>query len=314
MSFFNSLFSLLRFNRKNGKAVLLCVFAATVFWFFNALNKNYTTNITFPLAFDYNVDNYVAVRPLPNQVKINVTGIGWDLFRRSIGIKVPPLVIPLERPSEVKKIVGSTLPMLFSNQLDRLQINFMLTDTLFIALESKGSRWVSLQLDTPSILFKKDFVQVSDAIITPDSIYIEGPYRLIQSIPEPFSLKIEDRNIDQNFKDEVEVKFLNQELIMRNPPVVTVSFDVDPLVTMTDSLELVFENVPARLKLPRQPLFWPCELKIPKRYASLYNRDSVSAVIDLKDLKQGQEKVFPKVVGLPASSFISKADSIQLNR
>src|SRR6187431_968935 len=117
MSFLRSIFNLLRFNRKNWKAVVLCVFAATIFWFFNALNKNYTTNITFPLAFDYNSENYVAIRPLPEAVRINVTGMGWDLFRRSLGLKIPPLVIPLERPSQINRIVGSTLPALFANQL-----------------------------------------------------------------------------------------------------------------------------------------------------------------------------------------------------
>lgn len=314
MSFFNSLFSLLRFNSKNGKAVVLCVFAATVFWFFNALNKNYTTNISFPLTFDYNVDNYVAVRPLPHQVKINVTGIGWDLFRRSIGIKVPPLVIPLERPSEVKKIVGSTLPMLFANQLEKLQINFVLTDTLLIALEPKATRWVTLTLDSPSILFKEDYVKVSNAVISPDSIYIEGPFKLIQSIMEPVAIKIDQRNIDQNFNKEVEVKFVNQELIMRSPSVVTVSFEVDPLTTITDSLIVTFENVPARMKLSQEKLLWPCTIKIPKRYTSQYHRDSVTAVINLETLEQKQEKVFPIVTGLPPLSFITEADSILVNR
>src|SRR5687767_9682749 len=104
MSVIKSIFNLLRFNRKNWKAVVLCVLAATVFWFFNSLNKRYTTNITFPVTFDYDDENYIAVKPLPSSVRINVTGVGWDLFRRSLGIKIPPLVIPIDRPAEVKKI------------------------------------------------------------------------------------------------------------------------------------------------------------------------------------------------------------------
>ena len=105
MSFFNSIFNILRFNKKNWKAVVLCIFTATVFWFFNALNKDYTTTISFPLAFDYDRDRFIPVEPLPRDVRINVTGIGWNLFRRSTRVKVPPLVIPLDRPADVKKIV-----------------------------------------------------------------------------------------------------------------------------------------------------------------------------------------------------------------
>src|SRR5215216_6687499 len=105
MRFFNSILNILRFNRRNWKAVALCIFAATVFWFFNALNKNYTTNINLPLVFDYDRENFMAVRPLPEAVRFNVTGLGWNLFRRSAGLKIPPLVVPLPQPGEVKKIV-----------------------------------------------------------------------------------------------------------------------------------------------------------------------------------------------------------------
>jgi len=155
MSFFNSIFSILRFNKKNWKAVVLCIFTATVFWFFNALNKDYTTTISFPLAFDFDRDRFIAVKPLPQDVRINVTGIGWNLLRRSSRLKVPPLIIPLERPVDVKKIVGSTLPVFFANQLADFQINFVITDTLRLAIEPKGVRKVVLSLNDPTSLFGK---------------------------------------------------------------------------------------------------------------------------------------------------------------
>ena len=75
---------------------MLCVFTATIFWFFNALNKTYTTNINFPLAFDYDSENFIPVEGLPQTVRLNVTGNGWELFKRSTGVKQDPLEIPLE--------------------------------------------------------------------------------------------------------------------------------------------------------------------------------------------------------------------------
>ena len=102
---------------------MLCVFTATIFWFFNALNKTYTTNINFPLAFDYDSENFIPVEGLPQTVRLNVTGNGWELFKRSTGVKQDPLEIPLEGLEEVKKIVGSGLKFPFTNQLNGLQIN-----------------------------------------------------------------------------------------------------------------------------------------------------------------------------------------------
>jgi hypothetical protein len=311
MSVISSIFNLLRFNRKNWRAVVLCLFAATVFWFFNALNKNYTTNINFPLSFDYNQENYMAVRPLPELVRINVTGIGWNLFRRSVGLKVPPLVIPLERPTEVRKIVGSTLPPLFANQLDGFQINFVLTDTLLVALEPKSKRWVTLKLDLPAVFLKKGYVMTSEPRVSPDSVFIEGPWKLLDSLVEPVSLKVSQRNIDEDFNDDLEVTFLNNELIKRDPPTVHVSFKVDRLIQRKDSIQLQLINMP-KGALPSIKHALPVELAIPESFVNQYSRDSVRAVIDLKGFVRGAKKILPEIEGLPPYSRVVKVDSVSV--
>jgi hypothetical protein len=310
MSVINSIFNLLRFNRKNWKAVVLCLFAATVFWFFNALNKNYTTNISFPLKFDYDQENYVAIHPLPQAVRVNVTGIGWDLFRRSLGLKVPALVVPLERPVEIRKIVGSTLPALFANQLERLEINFVLTDTLHVAIEPKGKRWVTLAVDTPSILFRNGYVMTSTPLISPDSIYIEGPWNLVKGISEPVYLKIAQRNIDESFHNDVEVQFVNNELIRRNPPTVSVNFEVDRLRQVTDSVRLVLVNLPKGARPSLAVRKFPCTFAIPQRYMDDYIPDSLKAVVDLKNFSRGFKRVQPVLQGLPPYSKVIKVDSV----
>lgn len=312
MRFIRSIFSLLRFNRKNWKAVSLCIFAATVFWCFNALNKSYTTNINFPLVFDYDHEKYMPVRPLPQAVRFNVQGVGWNLFRRSAGFKVPPLVVPLPQPGEVKKIVGSTVPALLTNQPEGFKINFVLTDTLHVALEPKVTRWLRLKVDAPSILFKKGYGLTSDIKIDPDSIFIEGPMKLIQNLPDPLFIKISERNIDERFTDNVEVKFLNDELIKRDPPTVMVDFDVDNFVDIEDSVKLEVANPPKNS--------WPfiegkelrCTFSIPESAMNKFSPDSLRAVIDLRDVTKGKRKVLPFLKGLPPFSKVVKLDSVTI--
>ncbi len=312
MRIIQSIFGLLRFNRRNWKAVALCVFAATVFWLFNALNKNYTTNINLPLIFDYDQEKYIAVRPLPEVIRFNVTGLGWNLFRRSAGLRVPPLVVPLPQPAEVKKIVGSTLPALVVNQPEGFAINFVLTDTLHLAIEPKASKWINLRVDIPTLLFKKGYGIVSDVRISPDSVFIEGPARLINSLPEYVDLKLPDRNIDEDFSDDVEVKFLNDELIKRNPPTVSVAFDVDSYVEITDSVLLKVINPPKNS--------WPviggkklaCTFSIPESRQQTFSADSLTAVVNLKNITRGERKILPTIVGLPPYSYVVKLDSISI--
>jgi hypothetical protein len=288
------------------------VFAATIFWFFNALNKNYTTNINLPLLFDYDREKFIPVRPLPEAVRFNVTGVGWNLFRRSAGLKVVPLVVPLPQPSDVKKIVGSTLPTLISNQPEGFAINFVLTDTLHIAIEPKTTRRINVKLDSPSILFRKGYGLSSEVNITPDSISVEGPFKLIKSLPNPIFLKIPDRNIDENFSEDVEVKFLNDELIKRDPPTVSVTFQVDNFVEVVDSVRLKVVNPPKNS--------WPfiegkeilCTLAIPESLQGSFSGDSLRAVVDLRNIKKGENKVLPTIVGLPPFARVVNVDSIAI--
>lgn len=308
----NPLFNVLRFNHKNWKAVVLCIFAATVFWFFNALNKTYTTNINFPLIFSYDRENFVPVKSLPQEVKVNVTGNGWDLFRRSSGVKIPPLEIPLDRPMDTKKIVGSTLPAFFSNQMEGLQINYVLTDTLYVNIEPKVGRWIRLKIDTTKLNLRKGYMLASHVSIMPDSIHIEGPKPLINEMAEPVFITVPFTNIDEHFMEDVEVQIPSSEIIKRNPPTVAVMFNVDKAITVQDSIRLIIKNLPSTIwpVLGREEI--PITLVVPQSMQNLLKLDSAKAILDLKKVERGERLVLPKIEGLPAFTKILHVDSVRI--
>lgn len=308
MSITATILNIFRFNGKNWKVVTLCILTATVFWFFNALNKTYSTNITFPLEFDFDQENFIPVAPLPKQVKLNVSGIGWDLFRRSSGLKVPSLVIPLERPAEVKKIVA--VPGLFAHQLERFNINFVLSDTFRVAIDPIERRWITLRLDAKSIALKDGYIRISEPELSPDSIHVEGPLSLIKTFIEPLYLKLSDQDIDENYEEDVEVEFLHNDLIKRKPPTVNVNFKVDKLITLNDSLQLKIINFPKGANPYLGIKALPCNYSVPESLMNTYVRDSVKAVIDLRYFTKGIQKIKPEVVGLPRHSIVNKIDSI----
>lgn len=308
MSVLASIANVFRFNSKNWKAVTLCIVAATVFWFFNALNKNYTTNINFPLEFEFEEKEFIPMKPLPSNVRINVTGIGWDLFRRSVGLKVPPLVIPLERPADVKKIVAA--PALFAPQLERFEINFILTDTFIVDIQPREERWITLRLDPASIDLQAEHVRTSEPVLEPDSIFVEGPSTLVSSFVEPVYLKLAEKDIDENYREDVEVEFLNDELIKRDPPTVTVSFKVDRLIGLTDSIPLRLINYPEKANPLLGIRALPVRFSIPESFMDEYTPDSVFAVIDLKFFVRGTQRILPDVVGLPPNSQVHHIDSV----
>lgn len=311
MRFFNSLLNILRFNRKNWRAVVLCVFAATIFWFFNALNKTYTTNIAFPVSFEYEKSEYVPVSELPREVRINVTGNGWDLFKRSTGVKASPLEIPLARPAEVKKIANSALNRIFSNQVEGLEINFVLTDTLYVDLEPKTGRWIKLKMDSLQRNLKKGYGLASEVTLTPDSVFIEGPLRLISAFREPVPLKLRQRNIDEDFMEEVELDIPSSAFIKRNPPTVSVKFEVARMVNMQDSIPITAINVPPTVAVV-ETKYIPVTVAVPENMARQFTLDSARAVLDLRNFRKGEAKILPRVEGLPPFSTVVKIDTVRI--
>ncbi len=292
---------------------MLCIFAATVFWFFNALNKTYTTNIRFPLVFHYDESRFVPVTALPHDIRINVTGNGWTLFRRSVGLKVPPLEIPLERPLDTKKIVGNALPAYFTNQLSGLEINYILTDTIYVDLEPKAERWVTLVLDTVRLSIKNGFGLASNISILPDSIRIEGPRPLINQISNPLPIALPFRDIDEHFMEDVEVKMPNSDVIKRDPPTVAVMFNVQKFVTVRDSIRLLIRNLPRDMRPMIGRKMIPITIRLPQNIAEQFSIDSARAVLDVRNLKKGSYKVMPQVEDLPPFAVVDKIDSVAIN-
>jgi hypothetical protein len=311
MTLFNSILNILRFNRRNWKAIILCIFAATIFWFFNALNKTWTTNLSFPLHFDFDSKMYVPVKSLPEKVRINVTGNGWDLFKRSAGVKVTPLEIPLERPSEIKKLVGSTLPVFFTSQMNGLQINYVITDTLYVDLEPRAGRWIKLTMDSLNYNLKDGYLLASEVSITPDSVFLEGPMRLVNKFEEPVPLQLRHRNIDEDFSEDVEIEIPSSDVIRRDPPTVAVEFQVEKAVVVQDSIEIAVENLPPTVsEVERRKV--PVTLEIPESAMSTFNINNVKAVLNLKNFQRGEARLLPRVDGLPPFSEVTRIDSLYI--
>jgi len=311
MNFIKVFVNLFQFNRTNWKAVALCLFAATVFWIFNALNKEYTTNIRFPLRFDYNQERFIPIGNLPHQVNLNVSSNGWDLFRKSLGVRIPELVISLNRPTEVRKIVGSTLPPLFSNQLDGLQINYVLTDTLHLKFDDKDSHTFKIYPDLSRVSYREGFGRVSPIVILPDSVKLEGPRGILHQMPDSIALLLPEVTLDESFREEIEIVIPNTESMKRNPPVATAMFEVGALETIEAKIKVRLINVPVTVKSSNIDSV-TMTVQIPKSKRSDFqsNLNNVSALLDLKGKAKGNHTFYPQIVGLPGYAQVLTLDSL----
>ena len=314
MNFFRVIINLFHFNRTNWKAVTLCLLTALVFWFFNALNKDYSTNLRFAVNFQFDQERYVPVEPLPKAVFMNVSGNGWDLLRKSLGVNLPDMNISLERPTEVKKIVGSTLPALLAGQLGNLQINHVVTDTLYLSLDPREKRRIKVAVDPANFAFASGFGRLSPIVVLPDSISLEGPKSVLDQLPDSVLLELNEEEIKSDFREEVEVKVWREDLLKRTPESVEVIFEVVEWIDVNKTVRLVVENVPgnARLNLVKDSV--QCLIQVPRNQLEDFNEamGQQVAVLDLKGVKKGEKRQLPRIQGLPVNTRLIQVDSVSV--
>jgi hypothetical protein len=313
LNFLRVFINLFQFNRTNWKAVTLCLLAATVFWFFNSLNKNHSTVIRFPLTLLYDQQKFVPASALPREIAINVNGNGWDLFRKHFGLKVPNLTVPLDKPTEIKRLSGASLVPIFASQIGNLNINYIVTDSLRIQLDEKFSRKFRLTGDLSEITFKKGFGRISPVIILPDSVMLSGPKNLLLHMPDSIMLTVGPKKLDQNFREQIEVPLPESDFISRNPPVVDVMFEVGPMVEVEKWVKLKLDKMSWGVEIEKDTIRALFEL--PERDTEAFQPYSFTVSIDPESIRRGETKfIKPSVNDLPLWAKLIYIDSVKVKR
>lgn len=314
MNIINGIVNLFRFDKTNWRAFALCLVAATVFWFFNALNKEHTATISFPVEFQYNQSAFIPVRALPQHVLINITGSGWDLLRRSIGFKVEPLLILLDRPVETRKLPPGSLLALASAQMDKIKINHVATDTLQIFMDRKKTKRVKLFVDVARIQFQQNFGLSSEVTFGPDSITLVGPFSVLNQIPDSVQIELPNDPVEENVSMDGLIILPVQDAVTMDKEKAHVEFKVSNLVEQSKKIKIVvFPAPPFRYQLSTDSIL--VKFRVPfSLMDSLASNDGLFAVIDLRECDAGTTKTLPSIKGtIPFTSVVS-IDSITLRK
>jgi len=315
LNFLRAISNLLRFDRTNWKTLSLCFFTAAVFWIFNALNKNYATNLRFPLQFDFDGTKYVAVEPLPGALVLNVNGNGWEILRRSLGLKVPNISMTLERPADMRKIVAATLSPIVASQIGTLKVNFIVTDTLRLKIEPKVPRKIKLVAVLNNLSFRKNLGRTSKVVVLPDSVTLQGPKSLIENLSDTILLNVSGSRINRNFRESVEVMVPHNEMISRNPPVAEVMFDVGPVEEIVRQVSLRMSKVPWGVEVEKDSVQCVFVVPLKEHDRFLTEQLALSLSFDYATITKGQTKTFlPTLRGLPPYAGIVRIDSVKVKK
>ncbi len=238
--------SLARKSPDDWKVVLVCLALGTTIWLLNALNKDYTTKMAYPIELRYDPRQLVAVAELPSRVRINVSGYGWNLFKKSLWFNNDPLVIEPANLPERQYITAAQLYPLINEQMRDLRLNYVVQDTLFLQFDHFQRRRVSVVLDSTTLSFAQGFYLEGRPLVIPDSVLFEGPAQLVNAIADPLHVSVPEQNLRNPYNEIVPLPYPAQPLLSVQPNEVRIKFQVAEYETFSQQVPLVVTHLPAQ--------------------------------------------------------------------
>ncbi len=270
-------------NHHRWKVISMCILAATTFWFFNALNKSdYTTTINFPIELIYpKKDSLMVVGELPKALRINVTGGGWSLIRKSFGIGTNPLLVRINAPADTRYLLGNSLVPLINDQITTFRLNSVITDTLHFHIEKKRQRTIKLVLEDFNP--KVNHVVV-DIRVDPDTIVVTGPESYVNNLADSMIVEVARKNITGGYDEVIDIKF-ELEQIRSIPTQVSVSFKVDPLTDQEYFAQVTTRNFPMGYTLDMNSTGYVVKYQVASSYQDSIGTHSIKVYADFAEMK-----------------------------
>lgn len=126
-------------TKNDWKVLLLSLLAAATFWFLHAMNMDgYNSTVSYPIQYVYDKDSLTKTDLTPDFIQVNMTGSGWNLLNKKLGIGLKPIkkvVKQLPKDNRIKtRRYYSEIVELNPN----IKVNFISPDTLHL-----GFRYIS---------------------------------------------------------------------------------------------------------------------------------------------------------------------------
>ncbi len=185
-------------------------------WLLNALSKNYTSVIEYPLVYTDFPAGKVFVGEMPEHLDLKINAHGYALLRYKIFKKPVPISFKVSAFNLNNSVADSSryhiltfyLKNQISSQLDpEIQLQEIKPDTLHFQFARSISRMVKIQ---PDFKFEvdKQFTIKDEIRLTPDSVEVMGPDLIMDTLMAVYTERSELGLLSRNFSDKVKLKSL----------------------------------------------------------------------------------------------------------
>jgi hypothetical protein len=282
---------------KNDRRILvfsLCLFIATSLWFLDALSKDYTTTLSYPVRYVNPPNNLFLANNPPTKLDLRVRAHGFTLLRHKMALSFSPILLDL---TSISYSIDSTATMLqvtaenlirrIGNQLsNEITITDVSPRNISIEFDSLETKFVQV-VPQVNLNFKPQFNINGEISIKPDSILISGPAALIDTTTVLYTDPRTYNDLETSIIQSVRV--IHPRRTNLTPDRVTLHVPVEKFTEKKVTMPIQVLNVPNDIHIK----LFPPQVTISFMVA-LSNYDNITAndftaVVDYNDVSPERE-------------------------
>lgn len=285
-------------------AYLVCVMIASVFWFLDALSKDYNTVVTLPVRFVNPPQNKILVSDMPDKLSLRVNGYGFSLLRYKMKLSFYPLTFDLREFSKntidqgtlsLAEIQTSQYVSQIGAQLSSdVKLQSIEPEALYFKFEATAEKKVpivpSFDLET-----EHQFEQFGAAIVKPAYVVVKGPVSKINALTE---VSTEYKNIQKaNRNIQYETHLSLGKNISCKQSKVTVTIPVEQVTESKLNIPVQVKNIPPGYDLKTFPSHIVLTCMLPLSQFPKIHANNFKAIVDYNLLKENKDlKKLPVVI------------------
>jgi len=246
----------------NGRLLVFFFFLllSVILWFLTALNKEYETNLYYPVRYIRFPEGKALINKVPERLQMSVKAQGYTLLRYKLKARLAPIMfdvnsfslntLPGKSASYVYILTDFAKERIEQQMVQDMEILSIIPDTLVFQFAELVNKWIPVQPDI-RIDFQKQYMQVGPVDLDPDSVNVSGPSVVLDTLEyiatEPATYSGINASVDES------LSLVHPENLKLEVTRVDIRIPVEKFTEASFRLPIVVVNVPDSLNLKPFP-------------------------------------------------------------
>lgn len=306
----------------NRNAAVFSVFLllSFIFWFLNALSKDISGKVKYPVRYINFPEDLALVNELPDRIEIELDGPGYSIVKTKLKGNKTPLIVDVansglsfhgDKGQQRSYIMSFRLRETFRQQLRAdYDIVGVEPDTIAFLFDRTIRKMVPVRPDI-EINTQRQFMVNGSVSCKPDSVEISGPESLVDTITYVTTKQHTFNQLNEKLSKSLNVELIRKVSISHKK--VDISIPVEQFTEAIIRIPVTILNNPDTANVKLFPAFVIIQFNVAISDYNKIQDANIKAVVDMEGLDvRSTNKLDVEIIDLPLFASSLKYNPSQL--